>query len=132
MMNDRLFGFDTSSLNLATPKAAELEAEMERTFAGKHIIVGVDRLDYTKGIPQKLLAFEELLEKNPQWRESAALTEQGARIEFTASLASKTLDPSAPSLCRRSSTRFGSLTGRTPKASPGLYSMLLPSIESSM
>lgn len=34
-MNERLFGFDTSQLNLASPKTADLEAEMERTF-GAH------------------------------------------------------------------------------------------------
>lgn len=31
-MSDRLFGFDTSSLNITAPKPDELEAEMERTF----------------------------------------------------------------------------------------------------
>jgi len=29
--------------------------------------VGVDRLDYTKGIPLKLLAFDKFLTDNPQW-----------------------------------------------------------------
>lgn len=32
------------------------------------LLVGVDRLDYTKGIPQRLLAFESLLERCPQLR----------------------------------------------------------------
>ena len=31
-MNDRLFGLDTSNLNITAPKPADLEAEMERTF----------------------------------------------------------------------------------------------------
>lgn len=31
------------------------------------IIVSVDRLDYTKGIPERLRAFERLLEKYPEW-----------------------------------------------------------------
>ena len=31
-MTDRLFGFDTTDLNLVAPKSADLEAEMERTF----------------------------------------------------------------------------------------------------
>ncbi len=30
--------------------------------------MGVDRLDYTKGIPRKLLAMERLLERSPQYR----------------------------------------------------------------
>jgi trehalose 6-phosphate synthase/phosphatase len=32
------------------------------------IILGVDRLDYTKGIPERLHAFEKLLERNPEFR----------------------------------------------------------------
>jgi trehalose 6-phosphate synthase/phosphatase len=32
------------------------------------LIVGVDRLDYTKGIPQRLLAFQRLLEDDPEVR----------------------------------------------------------------
>jgi len=44
--------------------AAELESLSER-YRGRKVILGVDRLDYTKGLPQKLLAFEELLEKHP-------------------------------------------------------------------
>lgn len=31
------------------------------------LLVGVDRLDYTKGIPRRLLALEHLLENNPGW-----------------------------------------------------------------
>jgi len=32
------------------------------------ILLGIDRLDYTKGIPRRLLAFERLLEREPRWR----------------------------------------------------------------
>jgi trehalose 6-phosphate synthase len=32
------------------------------------LILGLDRLDYTKGIPERLSAFQELLESNPQLR----------------------------------------------------------------
>ncbi len=63
---------------LRTPEARKEQTELERAFAGKRIIVGVDRLDYTKGIPQKLLAFEELLAKHPEWRESAVLVQIAA------------------------------------------------------
>ncbi len=35
---------------------------------GRKIILGVDRLDYTKGIPERLRAFERLLERHPDWR----------------------------------------------------------------
>jgi trehalose 6-phosphate synthase len=31
-------------------------------------VVGIDRLDYTKGIPERLLAFGRMLELFPEWR----------------------------------------------------------------
>jgi trehalose 6-phosphate synthase/phosphatase len=56
-----------------TGAAAQELATLQRRFAGKRVIVGVDRLDYTKGIPQKLLAFEELLRNNPRLRDRVVL-----------------------------------------------------------
>ncbi|MGH7471027.1 MAG: bifunctional alpha,alpha-trehalose-phosphate synthase (UDP-forming)/trehalose-phosphatase [Longimicrobiales bacterium] len=44
-----------------------LTADLRRDFPGK-LLVGIDRLDYTKGIPRRLLAFEELLKRWPEWR----------------------------------------------------------------
>lgn len=37
------------------------------------VMLGVDRLDMIKGIPQKILAFEKFLEENPEWREKVVL-----------------------------------------------------------
>ncbi|XP_017769006.1 PREDICTED: alpha,alpha-trehalose-phosphate synthase [UDP-forming] isoform X2 [Nicrophorus vespilloides] len=37
------------------------------------IILGVDRLDYTKGLVNRLLAFEKLLEKHPEHKENVSL-----------------------------------------------------------
>lgn len=37
------------------------------------VMLGVDRLDMIKGIPQKILAFEKFLEENPNWREKVVL-----------------------------------------------------------
>lgn len=42
-------------------------------FEGKKILLGRDRLDTIKGIPQKLLAFEEFLDRFPEWRGKAIL-----------------------------------------------------------
>ena len=36
-------------------------------------MLGVDRLDMIKGIPQKILAFEKFLEENPYWRDKVVL-----------------------------------------------------------
>jgi trehalose 6-phosphate synthase/phosphatase len=39
----------------------------------ERIVLGVDRLDYTKGIPQRIRAFERLLELHPRHREHVVL-----------------------------------------------------------
>jgi trehalose 6-phosphate synthase/phosphatase len=39
----------------------------------ERIVLGVDRLDYTKGLPQKIRAFERLLELHPEHRERVVL-----------------------------------------------------------
>ena len=39
----------------------------------EQIVLGVDRLDYTKGIPERIRAFERLLESYPEHRERATL-----------------------------------------------------------
>ncbi|TYJ55489.1 alpha,alpha-trehalose-phosphate synthase (UDP-forming) [Cryptococcus floricola] len=41
--------------------------QMEARFEGCKVILGVDRLDYIKGIPQKLHALEVFLTQHPEW-----------------------------------------------------------------
>lgn len=36
-------------------------------------MLGVDRLDMIKGIPQKILAFEKFLEENSEWQQKVVL-----------------------------------------------------------
>ena len=40
---------------------------LEKRFDGIKVIIGVDRLDYIKGLPQKLHAFEVFLAQHPEW-----------------------------------------------------------------
>jgi trehalose 6-phosphate synthase/phosphatase len=61
-----------------TPEAEAEYRGVRDTHSGKKIIVGVDRLDYTKGIPEKFLAFEELLRTKPKWRDQAVLIQVAA------------------------------------------------------
>lgn len=42
-------------------------AALEDKFKGVKLIVGVDRLDYIKGVPQKLHALEVFLTDHPEW-----------------------------------------------------------------
>ncbi len=34
----------------------------------RKLVLGVDRLDYSKGVPERLAAFEHLLDRHPEWR----------------------------------------------------------------
>jgi alpha,alpha-trehalose-phosphate synthase [UDP-forming] len=43
-------------------------AGLRRALGHRRMILGVDRLDYAKGIPERLLAFEVLLETRPELR----------------------------------------------------------------
>ena len=45
----------------------EIEA-LDEQFIGRTVLLGVDRLDYTKGIVERLLAMEQLLERNRELR----------------------------------------------------------------
>lgn len=52
----------------------DAEALLE-AVAGKRLILGVDRLDYTKGIPERLEAFARLLTHAPEWRGQCCLVQ---------------------------------------------------------
>jgi trehalose 6-phosphate synthase len=52
---------------LKEPTVQERIATLERKFQGVKIMVGVDRLDYIKGVPQKLHALEVFLTEHPEW-----------------------------------------------------------------
>jgi trehalose 6-phosphate synthase len=39
-----------------------------KSLVGRALIIGVDRLDYSKGITHRLVAFESFLQTQPQWR----------------------------------------------------------------
>ncbi len=50
------------------PEVDALANDLRRQAEGHCILLGVDRLDYTKGIPRRLLAVERLLEREPSLR----------------------------------------------------------------
>jgi alpha,alpha-trehalose-phosphate synthase [UDP-forming]/trehalose-phosphatase len=55
------------------PEVAEEAADLLRVIAPSRLVLGVDRLDYTKGIPERLEAFGLLLEQHPHWRGQVSL-----------------------------------------------------------
>lgn len=48
-------------------------AELKKRFRYCKIILGVDRLDYTKGIPERLRAYKKFLQDSPEWRGKVVL-----------------------------------------------------------
>ncbi|OJJ46943.1 hypothetical protein ASPZODRAFT_151534 [Penicilliopsis zonata CBS 506.65] len=58
---------DKFTEGLKNPKVQNRIASLESKFQGMKLMVSVDRLDYIKGIPQKLHALEVFLANHPEW-----------------------------------------------------------------
>jgi trehalose 6-phosphate synthase/phosphatase len=62
-------GVDTAAL-AARAGSPEVDAVVSDLMVpGQRLLVGIDRLDYSKGIPRRFLAVERLLATHPEWRE---------------------------------------------------------------
>tara|TARA_Y100001972_G_scaffold128409_1_gene188992 strand:+ start:1737 stop:3908 length:2172 start_codon:yes stop_codon:yes gene_type:complete len=81
-VNNRLVMADALPMGIDYDKYAEAAASPEtlarevryRTSVGSsRLILSIDRLDYSKGIPQRLKAFELFLRKHPEYREKVSL-----------------------------------------------------------
>jgi trehalose 6-phosphate synthase len=53
----------------ARPEIARLRASLQ----GRRLAIGVDRLDYSKGLPNRLRAFERMFEINPDLKKSVSM-----------------------------------------------------------
>jgi trehalose 6-phosphate synthase len=62
--------FDHGARALEVGRAAE---QLKQAYGSRHLILGLDRLDYTKGIPERLLAFERFLERHPEFRDQVSM-----------------------------------------------------------
>lgn len=51
-----------------SPAATKMVKRMERVLREQKLILGVDRLDYSKGLPQRVEAYEKLLANNSRFR----------------------------------------------------------------
>jgi len=63
-------GIDAEAFNrMAMKSAAGTEAQrLRQSLAGRALVLGVDRLDYTKGLPQRFCGYGDLLARYPQHR----------------------------------------------------------------
>jgi trehalose 6-phosphate synthase/phosphatase len=68
-------GIDAAAFSArgAEPAVIEASAKLRASHAAEKLLLGVDRLDYTKGITQKFLAVERLLERSPRYRDQLRL-----------------------------------------------------------
>lgn len=57
-----------NDLLLNSPGTRTQISELKQRFSHCKIILGVDRLDYTKGIPERLRAYRRFLRDSPEWR----------------------------------------------------------------
>ncbi len=75
----------------ATARSEAVERLMQRWrqrtgIDEERVGIGIDRIDYTKGIPERLRAIDHFLEKNPQYREHFVFVQIGvpSRIQVRA------------------------------------------------
>jgi len=54
-------------------EAREMHERMKEEYSRRRLLLGVERLDYSKGLPQRLRAFRKLLQKYPENLNSATL-----------------------------------------------------------
>ena len=81
-VGNRTFQADVFPIGIDVGNVASFAAHSARSqritrlrtsLQGRDLIVGVDRLDYSKGIPERFRAFERLLERFPVWRKRVTL-----------------------------------------------------------
>lgn len=63
-------GIDTQEFRLLAERSvsSRMVQQVVKSLSGRSMIIGVDRLDYTKGIAQRLDAFERFLKAHTEWR----------------------------------------------------------------
>ncbi len=63
-------GIDSGAFEALAGEEGVLEEVrvMKERSVGQRLLVGIDRLDYTKGIPRRMLAVQRLLEREPAFR----------------------------------------------------------------
>ena len=62
-------GIDVAHFSRQNEQIRESVERIRLGTPGKIRLLGLDRLDYTKGVPRRLLAIDRLLTREPQWRD---------------------------------------------------------------
>jgi len=67
--------FNEFAQRASRPEVAERAVSVRQEFLETILVLGVDRLDYTKGIPERLKAFRFLLRRFPEMRRQITLAQ---------------------------------------------------------
>jgi trehalose 6-phosphate synthase len=99
-------GVDAGRLAAAagTEPCTRMVKRLRARVGGDHLLLGVERLDYSKGIPERLLAIERLLERRPSLRRHL--------VYYQIAVPSRTRVPAYLELKRRVDELVGRINGR--------------------
>ncbi len=61
------------AMTAASPKTIDMEIKFRTSLGDEKLIISIDRLDYSKGLPQRLQAFELFLDKYEEYHEKVSL-----------------------------------------------------------
>ncbi len=96
------------SLEASEPWAQRAASELRESLGlvGQQVVLGVDRLDYTKGIPERLAAFEHLFTTRPEFRGRVTFVQVAvpSRVDLPEY---RTLSDTVEELTARLNARFG-------------------------
>ncbi len=99
-------GVETEAFSRLARRAVETSfvKEVLESLAGRAMIMGVDRLDYSKGIPERLDAYNRFLTNYPEWHGGVALLQITPR--------SRAGIPEYADVAAKVSSEVGSINGR--------------------
>jgi trehalose 6-phosphate synthase/phosphatase len=66
---------DAADIGLRASEREVTSSVLDLRANAQRLLLGIDRLDYSKGIPRRMLAFERLLTDHPEWRERVRLVQ---------------------------------------------------------
>lgn len=88
-----------------TPAATKMVRRVERSLRDSKLILGVDRLDYSKGLPQRIEAYEKLLDNDTRFRRTVHMMQVAPPSRDTIKEYQETSD-TLDAICGRVMGRF--------------------------
>jgi trehalose 6-phosphate synthase/phosphatase len=65
--------YNKYAITAASPKTIDQEIKYRASLGNQKLIISIDRLDYSKGLPKRLEAFEMFLQKYPEYEEKVSI-----------------------------------------------------------